>query len=318
MKKHFKIILIISIIFLSGLGIIIGWNYLNKEKPEYPYEVTLAFPNISFEYPVGIYEPGDGTNRLFVVDDIGIIYVFQNNKNVTEKTIFLDIRDKVLFKGEMGLLGLAFHPDYEINGLFYVNYIADNPRRTIISRFKVNSTDLNKANVSSELLILNITQPFSNHNGGQLAFGADGYLYIALGDGGGKGDPYGNAQNLSTLLGSILRIDIDSGDPYNIPFDNPFVGTIYREEIYAYGLRNPWRFSFDTITGWLWAADNGQQSWEEIDLIEKGKNYGWNIMEGKHSYKPPLFCDSTGLELPIYEYSHDRGHSIIGGFVYRG
>ena len=319
LKKNQKVLLILIFIIISVTGIFLGLNSLSTEKKKiYSYDIKLAFPNLTFNHPVGIYEPGDGTNRIFILEQRGIIYVFNNTANVTKREIFLDIQEKVIFQGEMGLLGLAFHPNYNINGYFYIDYVTDDPRRTIISRFTVNSTDPNKANSSSEINILSVEQPFTNHNGGQIIFGPDDYLYIGLGDGGSGGDPYGNAQNLNTLLGSILRIDVDSGDPYSIPPDNPFVNTTYRREIYAYGLRNPWRFSFDNETGWLWAADNGQSSWEEIDIIEKGKNYGWNIMEGAHCYLPPFACNTTNLELPIFEYSHDVGHSIIGGFVYYG
>ena len=195
--------------------------------------------------------------------------------------------------------------------------------QTRVSRFSVNSSDPNKADQSSELVLLEIDQPYANHNGGQIAFGPDGYLYIALGDGGSGGDPQGNGQNRKTLLGSILRIDIDNpsdGKNYGIPDDNPFVGNTegYREEIFAYGLRNPWRFSFDPETGWLWAADVGQNRQEEIDIIEKGKNYGWNIMEGMLCYQPSTNCDQAGLELPIWTYGRDQGISVTGGYVYRG
>ncbi len=252
-----------------------------------------------------------------------MIYVFENLKNVTTANIFLDIRDRVLFGGEQGLLGFAFHPNFTENGYFYVDYTADNPRRTVIARYSVVQNNLNEADKNSEEVLLEVEQPYSNHNGGQIAFGPDGYLYIALGDGGSAGDPLGNGQNRSTLLGSILRIDVDStsaGMNYGVPSDNPFVDNTegYREEIYAYGLRNPWRFSFDPVTGWLWAGDVGQNRREEIDIIEKSKNYGWNIMEGSLCYSPPENCDQTGLYLPIWDYSHDQGYSITGGFVYRG
>ena len=318
MKRNVKIGLILLIFIIVFASIFIGWNLIPKEKKSYDYNIKLAFPNLTFDHPVGIYEPGDGSNRIFILEQQGVIYVFDNNENITSKEVFLNISENVIFKGEMGLLGLAFHPNYEVNGYFYIDYVSDDPRRSIISRFSVNSTDPNKGNKSSEVILLTVEQPFTNHNGGQIVFGPDGYLYIGFGDGGSGGDPFGNAQNLNSLLGSIIRIDIDSGYPYSIPSDNPFVNTSYRQEIYAYGLRNPWRFCFDNETGWLWAADNGQSSWEEIDLIEKGKNYGWNIMEGAHCYKAFYECDTTGLEYPIFEYSHSIGHSIIGGFVYRG
>ncbi|MFW9905924.1 MAG: PQQ-dependent sugar dehydrogenase, partial [Candidatus Thorarchaeota archaeon] len=272
--------------------------------------------------PVGIYHSNDDSNRLFVVEQEGIIYTFNNSKLETSKEVFLDISDKILYGGEQGLLGLAFHPNYASNGYFYLNYNSDSPRRTVISRYSVMSNDTNLANRTSELIILEVSQPFSNHNGGQIAFGPDGYLYVALGDGGNGGDPLGHGQNRSTLLGSILRLDVDnsSDTPYSIPNDNPFVGDLnnYRKEIFAYGLRNPWRFSFDFMTGDLWAADVGQNKIEEIDIITNGGNYGWNVMEGSLCYSPATGCNETGLIAPIFEYNHDIGNSITGGYVYRG
>ncbi|MFX1520119.1 MAG: PQQ-dependent sugar dehydrogenase [Promethearchaeota archaeon] len=323
MKKKPVIIALVVFTFLLGISqistsVMAPFAAAQSEN----FTVEEAFPNLTFESPVGIYNAGDGSDRLFVLEQQGIIYVFENNKTVSSKKIFLNISEQVLSGGEQGLLGLAFHPDYENNGYFYVDYTAADPRRTVIARYKVDAVDLDKADKNSEFIIMEVAQPYSNHNGGQISFGPDGYLYIALGDGGSGGDPDGNGQNLQTLLGSILRINVtkSNGLNYTIPDDNPFVGNTqgYKEEIYAYGLRNPWRFSFDNETGWLWAGDVGQSSWEEIDIIEKGKNYGWNIMEGNHCYSPSSGCDTAGLELPIWEYSHNVGHSITGGFVYRG
>lgn len=287
-------------------------------------QIEDAFPGLNFKNPTDLQDPGDGTNRLFVLERRGIIYVFQNNTHVKKKKKFLDIRDRVNNQGfEEGLLGLAFHPDFKNNGFFYVNYTADNPRRTVIARYKARRANSNFASKKSEYIILQISQPFIFHNGGQITFGPDGFLYIATGDGGSGDDYLGNGQSLKTLLGKILRIDVDNPsdtNAYGTPADNPFAGNTsgFREEIYAYGLRNPWRFSFDPETGWLWAGDVGQNSYEEINIIEKGKNYGWNIMEGLHCFKPPSGCDTTGLELPIWEYDHSQGESITGGFVYRG
>ncbi len=287
------------------------------------FELQPAFPNLTFDRPVDLQHPGDGSGRLFVVEQAGVIKVFDNSPEVASASVFLDIRGRVLFGGEQGLLGLAFHPDFKNNGLFYVDYVAASPRRTVISRFRVDPGNPNRAAADSERVLLEIAQPFSNHNGGQLTFGPDGFLYIAMGDGGSAGDPQGNGQNRKTLLGAILRIDVDrpsQGRNYGIPSDNPFAGNSagFREEIYAYGLRNPWRFSFDPATGWLWAADVGQNRIEEIDIIEKGKNYGWNIMEGSSCFQPSTGCDTTGLVPPIWEYTHSLGQSITGGFVYRG
>ncbi len=296
--------------------------YFNLEPQVFPYEVELAFPNLSFDHPVGIYHAGDESDRLFVIEQPGVIKVFDNSQNTITASIFLDISDRVLYGGEQGLLGLAFHPNFTDNGYFYVDYTTDDPRRAVIARYTINQTNPDQANKTSEQIVLEVLQPYANHNGGQIAFGPDGYLYIALGDGGSGGDPLGNGQNRSTLLGSILRIDVNSVSPplnYGIPEGNPFVGNTegYREEIYAYGLRNPWRFSFDDSER-LWTGDVGQAKWEEIDIIESGKNYGWNIMEGNHCYLPSSGCNTTGLELPIWEYGHSIGHSVTGGFVYRG
>lgn len=316
----------------SSLVILISFFPLVLTVPlQAQFEVQPAFPNLTFNQPVDLQNAGDGTDRIFVVERRGVIWVFPNDSNATEKKIFLDIQERVddAFSEE-GLLGLAFHPDYENNGYFYVNYTASAPSRTVISRFSVSATNPDSADENSEFEILNFSQPYNNHNGGQVAFGpSDGYLYIAVGDGGSGGDPQCNAQNLQTLLGSILRIDVDTatvgGPKYGIPPDNPFAGNTqgYREEIYAYGLRNPWRMSFDPVTGWLWAGDVGQNQYEEIDVIESGGNYGWNIFEGFHCYTnaPPCQtepCDTAGLKMPIWEYSHTLGNSVTGGYVYRG
>jgi glucose/arabinose dehydrogenase len=288
-------------------------------------ELRDAFPMLSFTHPVDLQNAGDGSHRLFVVEQSGIIYVFVNSPTVSTKKVFLDIQSRVNSLGtEQGLLGLAFHPGYADSGYFYVDYTASAPQRSVISRFKVSASNPDSADPASEIVLLEVAQPYSNHNGGQIRFGPDGYLWISLGDGGSGGDPLGTGQDPTTLLGSILRIDPDTtqgGLHYGIPPDNPFVGNPYgyREEIYAYGLRNPWRFSFDPVTGCVWAGDVGQSAYEEVDLIENGRNYGWNIMEGLHCYNSPT-CDTTGLTLPIWEYGHNDsgGDCITGGFVYRG
>jgi len=325
MKLAGALVLTIMLVAISlfGVSLILQHNNPVLTQSQLIYGVTEAFPNISFNQPVGIYHAEDGTDRLFVVAQQGEIYVFENSENVQTAMIFLDIKNRVLFGGEQGLLGLAFHPNFVSNGFFYVDYTAENPRRTVISRFSVSQVNSNQADSNSEQIMLEIPQPYSNHNGGQIAFGPDGYLYVAMGDGGSGGDPLGNGQDRSTLLGSILRINVDApseGREYGIPVDNPFVGNVqgHREEIYAYGLRNPWRFSFDSVTGWLWTGDVGQSTMEEIDIIEKGGNYGWNIMEGNRCYSPSDGCNKTGLKLPLWEYGHDLGTSVTGGFVYRG
>lgn len=286
--------------------------------------VEVAFPNLTFSSPVDLQNAGDGSNRIFIVEQQGLIKVFDNEHSVAQSITFLDITDRVTSGGEMGLLGLAFHPNYESNGYFYVNYTAANPRRTHISRFSVNSSNPNLADPNSELILITINQPYSNHNGGQVTFGPDGYLYIAVGDGGSSGDPQNNAQNKTTLLGKILRIDVDNSQAslnYAIPPDNPFAGNVqgYREEIYAYGMRNPWRFSFDFETNKLWAGDVGQGQWEEIDIILNGGNYGWRCYEGNHEYNISS-CSASDYIFPVHEYGHNSqgGYSITGGFVYRG
>ena len=291
------------------------------------FNVVNAFPNLSFQDPVGIYHSGDNTNRIFVLEQEGRIKVFNNNPSVTNAATFLDIRSIVDQDGgytEEGLLGLAFHPDYDENGYFFINYTEHNPRRNVIARYSVSDNNPNQADEESSFIILEVNQPYTNHNGGQLSFGPDGYLYIIFGDGGSSGDPLGHGQNLSTLLGSLIRIDIDNpsnGLNYGIPLDNPFIAPLAaRDEIYAYGLRNMWRFSWDFETGLLWGADVGQNAYEEIDIIHSGLNYGWNTMEGNHCYPIGSNCDSEGLEPPIWEYElYVNGVcSITGGYVYRG
>lgn len=286
--------------------------------------VVEAFPSLSFERPVDFQHANDNSKRLFVVEQRGVISVFENNPKTSAKSEFLSIESKVDDSGnEEGLLGLAFHPDYKSNGFFYVNYTAKNSNRTVISRFKVSASNPNQADPASEMILLEFDQPYSNHNGGQIAFGPEGYLYIAVGDGGSGGDPQGNGQNRNTLLGTILRIDVDKSEGsknYSIPSDNPFVGSSegFQKEIYAYGLRNPWRLSFDSETGELWVGDVGQNKYEEIDIIKKGGNYGWNSMEGFHCFNSSN-CNTEGLELPVWEYDRSRGDiSITGGYVYRG
>lgn len=307
------IIILISILF---------YTFQSNSQNRTSFLIEDAFSNLKFSYPVDIQSSKDGTNRLFVVEQEGRIIVFQNDKNVKSKKVFLDISDRVAFGGEMGLLGLAFHPKFSSNGFFYVNYTTNKPRRTIISRFKVSSNNPDLADKNSELILMTFEQPYSNHNGGCILFGPDGYLYIATGDGGSAGDPDNNSQNLSNLLGKILRIDVDNPQQnlkYGIPSDNPFAKSSdknIRKEIYAYGLRNPWKISFDTVTKNLWCADVGQNKWEEINIIKSGGNYGWRCFEGNHSYNNSG-CRGSYI-FPVFEYSHKEGNSITGGFVYRG
>ena len=263
-----------------------------------------------FKRPVDVRSANDGSGRLFVVEKYGAIRIVENGQLLD--TPFINIDAHVDDSGnEMGLLGLVFSPNYAQDGFFYVNYTGDGGN-TRISRFHA-SGDL--ADPNSEVILLKINQPFPNHNGGSLAFGPDGYLYAGLGDGGLAGDPYKNGQNKNSLLGKILRIDVTSGNPYNIPADNPF-----GNEVWAYGLRNPWRISFDRATGDLWIGDVGQGDWEEIDYLPSGSaggsNFGWSIMEGNHNYDGAA---QPGLLLPVAEYSHSEGGcSVTGGYVYRG
>jgi hypothetical protein len=275
-----------------------------------------------FSYPLGVADPGDASGRLFVVEETGTIRAVQNG--AASATPFLDISDRVLFGGagsEQGLLGLVFPPDYRSKGYFYVNYIRDPDGATIISRFYLTTGKTNLANANSEQILLTLPQPYGNHNGGQLAFGPDGYLYIGLGDGGGSGDPDNRSQDPGQLYGKMLRIDVESvvTNSYKIPFDNPFVeNSNYRPEIWALGLRNPWRFSFDSLTGDLYIADVGEGDWEEVDFqpasSSGGENYGWRIMQGSHLFNYPDGFDTNTLTFPVAEYSHDVGQCVIGGY----
>lgn len=289
-------------------------------------EAVRAFPNLRIRRPIVFTNAGDGTDRVFVAEQQGVIRVFPNDSNVDETAVFLDIEEQVVYKekeNEEGFLGMAFHPKYKENGEFFVYYTTtDAPHTSVISRFRVSQNDPNQADPSSEEELLRVPQPFWNHNGGTLVFGPDGYLYIALGDGGNANDPDGNGQNLGTLLGSLLRIDVDhqeQGRKYAIPKDNPFVGVEgARGEIWAYGLRNVWRMSFDRQTGTMWAGDVGQNLWEEIDIIVRGGNYGWNLREGFHPFGPAGVEARDDLIEPVWEYNHSVGKSITGGNVYRG
>ncbi|HMI32119.1 MAG TPA: PQQ-dependent sugar dehydrogenase [Candidatus Limnocylindrales bacterium] len=261
--------------------------------------------------------PGD-TNRLFIVEKTGTIRVFRGG--ALEPRAFLDISSRVSNGSEQGLLGLAFHPQFASNRRFYVDY-TDGSGNTHVVEFLA-SAGLDSA-TATEREILFVSQPASNHNGGQIAFGPDGYLYIALGDGGGGGDTYQNGQNLGSLLAKLLRVNVDAGSPYSIPSDNPFVSQAgARGETWDYGLRNPWRFCFDRLNGDLYIGDVGQDKYEEVDYEPHGaggKNYGWNIMEGLHCYPPSTTtCNQSGLTLPVAEYPHPTGCSITGGYVYRG
>ncbi len=314
-------IISISVLFLLSC-------MASSEKKEKPisYVITLNEVCSELEAPIGIVNSQDGSNRLFVIEQSGKVRIIKDGALLPIPLI--DITTKIdklngLYS-EKGLLGLAFHPQFKTNGKFYLYYSApaslkgmDNT--TVISEFTVTpGADVTN---KTEKVILKIDEPESNHNGGQMAFGKDGYLYIGVGDGGGGGDKHGttgNGQNLNSLLGKILRIDISGVTAYASPADNPFVNKDGRDEIYCYGMRNPWRFSFDRKTGELFCADVGQNEYEEVDIIEKGKNYGWRIMEGRHCYSPADNCNMIGLTMPVDEFNHEIGKCVIGGYVYRG
>jgi cysteine-rich repeat protein len=271
--------------------------------------------------PVYVTAPPGDVSRIFIVQQTGAIRILEWGTLLP--TPFINLSAKISCCAERGLLSMAFHPQYATNGRFYVDY-TDTAGRTVVASYQV-SADPDIADPASESILLQVSQPFSNHNGGQLAFGPGGYLFISMGDGGSGGDPFGNGQSLDTLLGKVLRIDVDGAAPYAIPPTNPFAGPgdPGLDEIWAYGLRNPWRLSFDELTGDLYVGDVGQNSFEEIDYqpvtSPGGENYGWNIVEGNgHCFSPPTGCDQTGLTLPVLEYSHAEGCSVTGGFVYRG
>ena len=296
--------------------------------PSVPFNraaVDLALTGVvttGLSSPLFVTNAGDGSGRLFVVEKGGRIKIVLGGA-VTGT--FLDIHAKVSTNGERGLLGLAFAPDYVTSGNFYIDY-TDVNGKIAIARYHRSGSDPDKADPTGSVL-LRIDKPFSNHNGGMIAFGPDGYLYIGTGDGGGAGDPGNRAQNLKSLLGKILRIDVSgrtTARPYKIPASNPYVGKTGYDQIWLRGVRNPWRFSFDSATGDLWVGDVGQDRWEEIDRSPaaggggRGKNYGWHVMEGKACYRPSSGCSRTGKKLPLAVYSHAQGCAVTGGYVYRG
>lgn len=291
-------------------------------EPAAAAEIVLTLEEIArVTQPVAIAHAGD--HRLFITEQPGRIVIHDGTRVLP--TPFLDIRSLVLAGGERGLLGLAFHPRYRENGFFFVNY-TDRRGDTVVARYSVSAADPNIADPGTALVILLIQQPFGNHNGGQIKFGPDGYLYIGMGDGGSAGDPFNHAQNLESLLGKMLRIDIDRtlpGIQYAIPEDNPFRNhPIARREIWSLGLRNPWRFTFDRINGDMFTADVGQNMWEELNFQPGtsigGENYGWRIMEGAHCFSPAANCNTGGLVFPILEYGRQDGCSVTGGYRYRG
>ncbi len=344
-KKIFYLILLAIAVILI---IIMGYKKLSAKE-----NFELKQIAEGFTAPVALIPANDDTGRLFVVDQIGIIRIIDGNGQLIDEP-FLDLRSRMaVISGkydEKGLLGMAFHPDFKSNGRFFVYYSASLrngapegwDHTSHISEFKISDSNADKADGDSEKIILQVDEPQMNHNGGDILFGPDNYLYISLGDGGNADDvglghnaSTGNGQDKFTLLGKILRIDIDRGNPYSIPDDNPFNGKNGLKEIYAYGFRNPYRMSFDSETGELFVADVGQNLWEEIDIVTKGGNYGWNIKEGTHCFstenpnESPEECPDAGYDNeplidPILDYSHSNsskgisGTAVIGGFVYRG
>jgi glucose/arabinose dehydrogenase len=318
--------------FAAGFGLALLGTLIAPGRPVSAFDpnglsVSLAQVGSGFASPILVTNAGDGSNRLFVVEQAGRV---RNLADGPSGTPFLDISALVLSGGERGLLGLAFHPSFETNGKLYVNYTRKSDGATVIDEYRVTG-DPNNVDEATRRQILAITQPYSNHNGGHLAFGPDGYLYIGMGDGGSGGDPEDRAQNVNSYLGKMLRIDVNgtsTGKAYRVPSTNPYVGKTGLDEIWSIGLRNPWRWSFDRTTGDLWIADVGQGSWEEVNRSTaasgggRGLNYGWDDMEGRHCYEPLTGCATAGRTLPLVEFGHavagDDNCSVTGGYVYRG
>ena len=325
-------LLLASIVAINSCG---GGSYGSDSQPPPPpaspeTDVQRVFDQLTFNLPVALMQAPSDISRWFAVEQSGVVRVFDNHPTVSSSSVFIDIRGRIdSGPSEAGLLGMAFHPDFAANGHVYLSYTrTGSPLVSVISRFLVDPAtgDLDD---TSEFEILTVPQEFSNHNGGNIVFGQDRYLYFGFGDGGSGGDPNERAQDTSHILGSIVRLDIDVVPPtrYAIPATNPFssntncvdgVGLMPCPEIYAWGFRNPWRFSFDSQTGELWVGDVGQADWEEIDRVELGMNYGWDEREGAHCFEPPSGCSTNNVD-PITEYGHVGGNiSVTGGFVYRG
>jgi glucose/arabinose dehydrogenase len=317
----------IAVVFVLALGVApSGTAGLSFDPTR--INVTLRNVGSGFHDPILLTNAGDGSRRRFVVEQAGTVRTLESGPGATP---FLDIRGRVVAGGERGLLGLAFHPNFKSNGKLYVDYTRKSDGATVIDEYRVTTNKNNVDEAATRRQLLLIAQPYPNHNGGGIAFGPDGYLYIGMGDGGSGGDPQDRAQNLNSLLGKMLRIDVNgtsSGKAYRVPSSNPYVGKSGLDEIWARGLRNPWRWSFDRITGDLWIGDVGQNTYEEIDRSTaasgggRGVNYGWDDMEGRHCFEPMSGCLKSGRVLPLIEYTHSApgidNCSVTGGYVYRG
>jgi glucose/arabinose dehydrogenase len=312
MRSSFERFLCVTGFLLLGASLVAG-ETIDQVK------VVQVYQQLEVKKPLAITEVNDGSGRMVVVSQNGQIYIFSKSCDGQGATLFADLPVSRV-DNEEGLLSLAFHPQFKTNHTLFVYYADKEPRRTILARLQIDVANPDRVEMASKQILLEVAQPFGNHKGGTILFDKKGLLYLSLGDGGAGGDPHGNGQNLGVLLAKILRLDVDhpsDGRMYGIPQDNPFVGKPgARPEIYAYGLRNPWRMSFDRKTFDLWAGDVGQNIWEEVDVIVKGGNYGWNVREGKHPYenKPPI----PGTIDPVIDYKHPIGVSITGGYVYRG
>jgi glucose/arabinose dehydrogenase len=328
-----RLIIIVAaiVLFFGVFAAVLMWggekeNPTTSKQPDTTHHTPLVRSSLvatGLQQPTAIVSTPDKTDkRLFVIEQQGTVRIVDASGTI-EKAPFLDIHDKLKNAGEMGLLGLAFNPSFEQNGYFYVNYVNKN-EDTVIARFKTSANNPSVADPASEKILLTVDQPYPNHKGGDLAFGPDGYLYITFGDGGSAGDPENRAQNKTTYLGKILRIDVNKGDPYAIPASNPFANeTGVKQEIWAYGLRNPWRISFDSKTGDLYIADVGQGEYEEVNVQQAnskgGENYGWRCYEGLHTFKPDGCAEQSTFKSPILEYTHEENRcSVTGGYVYRG
>ena len=282
--------------------------------------LTEAFPNLQFTKPLYFTSAEDFSNKVYVVEQGGLIKSFDNDSAATSSATYLDVTSKIITTGgEQGLLGLAFSPNYQTDGYVFVAYTRAGDGATVVERYSRSINDVTVADPNSGVVVISAAQPFDNHNGGCIQFGSDGYLYLGLGDGGAGGDPLKKGQDRTQLLGKLLRLDV-STLPYTIPSTNPYASSTsgFRPEIYAYGFRNPWRFSFDSANGRLWVGDVGQGDVEEVDIVQPARDYGWSIMEGSQCYPAGSSCNKRGLQLPITEYTHKVGSSITGGYVYRG